>query len=445
MANWFQKFFGIGEDVRELEARLATVENRMPTPKTLEKRDVSPTQEMTSDQLLKALGVNLGDFPVTELTALGIASLYRCVDLLSSAVALPPWEQFIEIDDDGTRVKDRKHNNWNILTKRPSRHTNPFYFRKMLITHALLHGNGIAEIKRDNYNRVSGFEILKPGWYWLILTPDFNFFVQKYDGTILQQEDFIHVKTLGVDERVGKSVPGLGTLTLKTEMKANAFMDKYLSGGTFLNGYLTSVNNVSKPDREAMASSWDEKYFAQNIDANFSTPVLTNGLKFEQLTKSNTDSQLVQFLESHPTKIYQFFGVPPHLAQDTSKSTSFGTGIEDLTTQFALFTVEPFTTQLCQEFDYKCLTPAEQETRHTAIDLDKLKPVTYINKMEGAAKMVNNGVMKPNDVRRTLHLNPDPNGDALMANGNFITLENVKLNEPKQQVPKNDTTEGNTK
>src|SRR5690606_21871190 len=68
--------------------------------------------------------------------------------------------------------------------------------------------------------------------------------------------------------------------------------------------------------------------------------VLEEDMKVDKLGMSAVDVQWVESRKLSRTDIFMFFGLPPHMAGDTEKSTSWGTGIETQQQGFLAFTLE---------------------------------------------------------------------------------------------------------
>jgi HK97 family phage portal protein len=66
--------------------------------------------------------------------------------------------------------------------------------------------------------------------------------------------------------------------------------------------------------------------------------VLDAGAKFQQLTIPPEDAQFLESRSFQISEIARMFGVPPHMLMDTDKSTSWGTGIEQQSIGFVVYT-----------------------------------------------------------------------------------------------------------
>lgn len=374
------------------------------------------------EAFLKFFGIDLGSVTVNETTALGLTALYRCVYLLASTLAQVPLKVYKELEN-GDNVVDRLHPNYLLLSIRPNEYQSSYVFRMTLWVQLLIHGNAVVIIKRGQYGRPKSYELLPPADYTFIETETSLLVQDNKRNVVYSQEDFLHIRDLSIDGKVGRSRVGLMKKTLTTQMRAEAFLDKYYEKGTFLTGYIKSQVKLGKTEQEELSNAWDANN--AGIDNNFRTPVMGLGSEYVPLGKSNVESQLVEFLNMAPTKIYQSFGVPPSLASDTTKSTSFGKGIEDLAIQFLQFTIMPLAVNFEQEFNWKAFRTNEIGTWYVKHNLNGLQRADFSSRMEGYSKAIQNGIMSPNDVKKLEDMNGYDGGEAYMINGNMQLVKDV--------------------
>src|SRR4029077_18165880 len=72
-------------------------------------------------------------------------------------------------------------------------------------------------------------------------------------------------------------------------------------------GVLTTDLQIKQPDVEALRARWNEQAKGMNAGG---VPILTHGLKFQPISISNQDAQIVEQQKLTDTKIASVFGVP---------------------------------------------------------------------------------------------------------------------------------------
>jgi HK97 family phage portal protein len=69
--------------------------------------------------------------------------------------------------------------------------------------------------------------------------------------------------------------------------------------------------------------------------------ILDAGAKFQPITMPNNDAQFIESRDFQVSEVSRWFGVPPFLLNQTEKSTSWGTGLEQQATGFVKFDLHP--------------------------------------------------------------------------------------------------------
>lgn len=410
----------------------------------LRKQHARPTEQRSSlvgmtdaDRWFKVMGIDLGKVVVNEDTALGLSAFYRCVDLISDTFALPSFKVFKEDAETGDSKKWPNHPVYNLINFRPNRLQSSFDWRKAMRVSAEVWGNGISQIiSNPETNRPVEFKFLKPGNYHFLDTEDRLLVQITKTGQILQEEEYIHFKSLNTDGKIGLGKAGLMQRVLKVQMLAENYLSKYYENGTHTNGYLSIPTKPPKDVLTQIGESWDETY--SGAYNSFTTPVLPLGTEYKSIAKSNVESQLSEFLNQNPSNIYTAFGVPPHLAGDMTKTTSFGKGIEDLTIQFLQYTMLPKVRQAEQEMEYKCLRSNEYGKYRFKMNLRSLERANFVDQAEGLFKLSQAGVYSPSDIRQKLGENSYPGGDKYMVNGNMIGVDAVPTEPINQNTNSNE-------
>jgi len=124
-----------------------------------------PEQRSTGYDRLLALSIGGTSSPgdgISESTALSVSAVYAAVDKISSSLASIPFNVFERQNDGGRRVAV-DNDQYNLVHKMPSPYLTSFQFRKTLLTHVLLWGNGYIYLIRDkNTTRPVEYKIINP-------------------------------------------------------------------------------------------------------------------------------------------------------------------------------------------------------------------------------------------------------------------------------------------
>jgi HK97 family phage portal protein len=411
-----------------------------------EKRNASWVGMTDGERWLQAMGVDSTKVVVSAETVMGLSAYYACVDLISNSLATAPLKIYKKIKvTDATTGKERtdrieypEHANYRAFAIRANRYMSPFAFKKDFWTQFLVYGNAVAEPIYNANRRVTSLNLLTADKFSFLETFD-RLLVQTFDGRVLDEEDYIHVKDLTFKDKIGKPKFGVLNKSIKIQMSAEEYLRKYYEKGTAINGYLKIATKINSDTADEMSLEWDSKYGGSAN--NFKTPVLGLGAEYQKVGSSNVESQMVELLSMAPTKIYQMFLVPPSLVSDTSKSTSFGTGMEDLNNFYLQYNILPKIVQFEEELNYKCFWSSEAGKVYVKHNMKVLERVSFASQIDGLFKLIQGGMYNPNMALKKLDENGYDGGDTFMVNGNMMTVENVKNNVGKNQLDKNKNTQ----
>lgn len=112
------------------------------------------------------MGLSSSARRLNERSAMQMTAVYRCVRILSEAVASLPLHVY-ERTDKGTE-KAASHPLYKVLHDEPNIEMTSFIFRETMMTHLLLWGNAYAQIIKNGKGEVLGLYPLMPRWIEMI-------------------------------------------------------------------------------------------------------------------------------------------------------------------------------------------------------------------------------------------------------------------------------------
>lgn len=147
-------------------------------------------------------------------------------------------------------------------------------------------------------------------------------------------------------------------------------------------------------------------------------------MKYQQLSLSPEDQQLLETRRYTIEEICRWFDVPPVLVHH-SNVTTWGTGIEQIVEGFNKFTVRPMCVSIEQAVRKRVMTPAQRARMAVEFALDALLRANAKDRADLHAKNVQNGLMTRNEVRQLENLQPDPSpmADALTVQSNLLPID----------------------
>ena len=311
---------------------------------------------------------------VSEYNALKLPAVYACVGIISDAIAQLPMNVYRR-GPDGEREHIRGHRVEYLLNTRPNPRMTAFSYRKTVIHHILLWGNGYSEIQR----RMNGV----PEALWLAL-PDRTHPELLDNGELVykttihnQPEEFeapdmLHIPALGFDGIVGYSPISVARQAVGLGMTMEEFAAKFYGNDAKSGGFIEHPGKLGEVAKANIQSSMEQQGGPENFHK---VKVLEEGAKFHQTTIDPEDAQFIEGRDFQIAEIARLYRVPLHMIQSVSGSTSWGSGLTEMSMGFVRFTLSPWMIPIEQELNAKLFTEQEKQqgyyVRHDTSDLLK--------------------------------------------------------------------------
>lgn len=298
---------------------------------------------------------------VTEKTARAVAAVTACANLIAGSAASMPCHLYRR-KPDGDR-ESYKSDLWWTLNERAMPNWSAAAFWEYMFTSRLFHGDAIAIIHRARFTgAIEGLEPIHP----LYQVADIRRISQgagqilvydllDVDGKRLgsfHQDDILHVTGPGFDGKRSMSQLQYG---LRNAAGIASVADR-LANQAINDGqrpdWAIEVPGVMKPDAaDVLQTSFQKRNSGQ---ASSRTPVvLSGGMKLHQLTLSAKDTELLATRGFQIEEICRVFGVPPFMIGHTEKTTSWGSGIEQMSIGFVKYTLQRHLVAFEQELNFK--------------------------------------------------------------------------------------------
>lgn len=309
---------------------------------------------------------------VSEYNAVKLAPVYACVGLISDAIAQLPINVYRR-NRDGSREHIKDHRVEYLLNKKPNDRMTAFSFRKTKMHHVLLWGNGYAEIQRRGNGVPEALWPALPDRTWPNLTPDGDL---EYQTTIdmvnkrIESPDVLHIPALGYDGVVGYSPVSVARQSMGLAMAMEEFGSKFFRNDAKSGGFLKHPGKLGTEAVARIRESWDAQ---GGLEHSHRPKVLEEGMDFVQTTIPPEDAQFLASRDFQVAEIARIYRVPLHMIQSVSGSTSWGSGIAEMSLGFVRFTLDPWMIPIEQEANNKLFTRQEQDQgfyiRHDTSDL----------------------------------------------------------------------------
>lgn len=403
----FSRFFrdGAGEATGQVERKEPAISN-LNDGETVSSSDLR-IFEVFGDPRTAAGAV------VNDQTAMRVSAVYACVSLIAGSIAQLPLPIFERVNGSRQQVD---HDFWWILNEQFCPTWVAAAAWEFLIAQMMLRGDGIAYIAR---NRAGVMTQVIP---WPRGRVDireqeragpreprrlqYTFHDDKGYFTV-DQDDVIHIPGFGFNGLSSMSVIQWGARNgIGIAIQGDEHAGKFFSEGGKPEVAIKAPAAMSPDMQEDFRAAWIAKY--GGIQGNRRIPlILTEGLDVKELTMSAVDQQLLESRQWQVIDIARAFGVPPHMIGEMTKSSSWGSGIEQMGIGFVMYTLGPHLKRIKGELNRKLFRTARYFTEHNVDGLmagDSKAQAEYFSKALGGPGA--QGWMGVDEVRRTKNLPP---------------------------------------
>jgi HK97 family phage portal protein len=367
-------------------------------------------------------------------SALKNATVWACVQYRSKTLAQLPWRVMREDPRLGCVPAPTHPADW-LLNKRPNPEMGAFTFRQTLLAWVLLHGNGYAEIERDNRGAPYALWPLHPSRVKPFRREDGSLAYRVWNeggGFVdLDAMDVFHVRGLG-DGIVGKSVIDYAAESIGWARATEIFGSTFFGEGMNPSGVVETPKPLSGPAMAVLREELKRLYAGVKGER---TVILDNGMKFSRLAMPMDEAQFIETRQHQVDEICRWFSTPPHKAMNLLRATF--TNIEHQSIEVVTDVVLPDVKLFEEEADFKLFGPQNRGGFYTKVFLQALLRGDNASRAQFYKDMVGMGVMSINEVRQLEDMNPiGAQGDVRFVPVNMMTLERaIAQGEPDPADP----------
>lgn len=371
---------------------------------------------------------------VNATTSMQVSAVYACVRLIAGAIAAMPASIYRRTPLGREQVDG--HPLWWLLNEQPTPRFTAASMWELAVAQMLLRGDGITYMVRGGMGGadIRGLiPVLRDQVHiWRQGTRlRYTIFDEDDDGQTkyftVDQDDVLHFAGFGFNGVTSMSViRWAARQAIGIALKADEHAAEFFGSGAHIQYAVKAPKAMSTEQQNAFREAWVAKYSGAGVST---TPlILTEGLDVQQLSMTAADAQLLESRRFQVIDIARAFGVPPHMIGESSQSTSWGSGIEQMSIGFVTYTLLPHLRRFGQELNRK-LWPRSM-TYFAEFNADGLLAGDSKTQAEVFAKALGGpgtqGYMTINEVRRKKNLPPVPGGDDMIFAGS-------KPVEPKKE------------
>ena len=322
-------------------------------------------------------------------------------------------------------VNDLEHDGYRLLREEPNKIQAPTTFKEMLLSHALLNGNGRAAIVRTR-NGISELIPMLPDKTWTVIYQGEKWHVYKPEDQgkkelfdvwdtdkngylVFNDADVLHLPGFSYDGVEGLGLLDLAQITLGTSVEAIRFQNTQTRKG--FRGKLLLEAPPAMFRRQEDAKDFIDAFNATEAGSENAgkAGLLRDGIKANAISMSNNDAQFVELQKFNRQDIGMLFGLEG--MPGDGDSTSYNS-LEQKQLAY-LAALDRWLVKFEEQCDTKLRTFQEKRQRATYFKFNRgaLLRTDLMTTAEAMSKFIQNRIMNPNECRSKLDMNPYVGGD----------------------------------
>lgn len=346
------------------------------------------------DQYYSAAGV-----PVNDRTAMQHATVFACVRLIADSIAMLPVDVYRKVGDLREEVNPTPQ-----IVANPYSGLTQFEWMHQVVTSLVMRGNTFGLVTaRDRLEYPTQIMPLSPEDVQVTTSTTGLPRVPTYriGGVEVPRQDIFHVRRFTLPGQIeGLSPIQQAAMGIGLSLAAERYGARFFGDSANPSSVLETEQDLTDEQVRRTQRQWLSSHGGKRHPA-----VLSGGFKWRPISIMPEESQFLETRGYQRGEIAMLFGVPPHMIGDTTKSTSWGSGIEQQSIGFVTYTLGGWIS--CIEAAYNQITPRGQFVK---INVDGLLRGDQKSRYDAYTQARTAGWMNVDEIRALEDLPPVPGG-----------------------------------
>jgi len=367
---------------------------------------------------------------------LTFSTVYACVTLIASDIAKLHL-RYVVRDKNGIWIEE-ENAAFSPFLRKPNRYQTRQKFTESWMASKLIHGNTYVLKERDERKVVVAGYVLDPlltrpfiaddGSIWYQLTTSRLAGIEEKSVMVPATEIFHDVNVPLHHPLCGVSPITACGLAALQGIRMNENSVRFFENGSRPGGVLTAPDNIPDDTAKRIKEHWDNNFTGANAGK---VAVLGDGLKYEAMTISAVDSDLINQLKMSSEQICSAFHVPPFMV-GVGPPPSYN-NIEALYQMYYSQCLQAHIEGVESVLDDGLgLLKANQDSG-TEFNLDDLLRMDTATQYKTYGEGVSRGILAPNEARKKINLPPVKGG-----NTPYLQQQNFSLSALDKRDSKED-------
>jgi len=305
-------------------------------------------------RFLRGDDLETADYTWTPESAMRIAAVYACVQILAETIASLPLRVYRDLEGGG-QEEATDHPIYDLIYRQPSRYETAFEWVEKLVTHVCLRGNHVSLIIRDG-GRVTQLLPVHPAG--VTLEEYENVLVYRVTDRQAKQfrllaEDVLHVRGLTTDGYWGLSPVGQAKDAFDLARRIQKYGASVFDSGGAKRVLLKFPDALDDKAIENLRRSWEE--LGKN---SAKTAVLESGGDATTIGMNADEAQYLETRRMTVADIARIYRVPLVLLQEHDKTASYAS-VEQFDLMFWEHTIRPWCKRIEARIDKDLIRDAQ--------------------------------------------------------------------------------------
>lgn len=361
--------------------------------------------------------------PVTFDSAMQLSAVWACVKLIAETISSLPLTIYRKTD---TGRKEAVNHPLSIMfSGKVNRYQTKIEFFETVLINLLTTGNAYCYIQRVGDRIVGLLPLMSADMETTLLLDGSLVYTHTTDTgmTAYAEKSIWHLKLMG-NGVIGLSPLAYQRNTLGIAQAAEGAVTKIYRNGAKPSGVLSMDKFLTNEQRDLVRN----KFYTLAAGQEDRLMVLEGGMKFDPISLSPQDIELLASRQFQISEICRWYGVPSVMINDTSGSTVWGSGIEQIVAGFYKLTLRPLMEKIEASIIVNLMLPSELGKYEIEFDFNALTRSDLKTRFDSYRVGIYGGFLKPNEARRMEGMPDADGGDSLYMQGANMKITDIENN-----------------
>lgn len=369
-----------------------------------------------------------GEYISPEGAFSNIGTVFECVVIRANSMSKLPLQLYKRTKNG--KEKDKNHNLWYLLEKRPNRWQTPSQFKQYIEVCRCLWGNAYIKIVFDSNGDIVALEPLEPSKVLVFKHNNTKDYLYQYNGDngieIFTEEEIIHIPYISLDGKEGKAPLEVARENAGNLQSITKFEGSFYKNSAMTPGILETPSQLNEPAKTKVKEEWRRLNGGSSNAGDIA--ILDSGFSYKPISIPIKDMEFIASRKINKAEIATIFDVPLYMLNDF-EGAKFN-NVEQQNLRFLNDVLQPTITLIEEEFNYKIFTMQESKKYYVKFNLNSMLRADSKTRSEFYKEMIGTGAMCINKVLELEDMDSiGEMGDKHFMSLNYTTLDTIEQHQ----------------